>query len=79
MGAYTKHVVHEGASTGANLDQLNTLARLALAHPFGNEPDTEELAKDLGDFRRGDKVSFGAKLVTAFANGSGVVASQVTG
>lgn len=79
MKAYTKHVVHEGTSAGANLYELNTLARPALAHPFGDEPDAEKLAKYLGDFGRGDKVSFGAKLVAALSNGSGVVASQVTG
>lgn len=79
MGAYTKHIVHEGTSAGTNLDELDALAGPTLAHPFGDEPDAEKLAKDLGDFGRGDKVSFGAKLITTLANGSGVVASQVTG
>lgn len=76
---YTKHVVHEGASAGPNLNQLDALGGPALADPLGDEPDAEEFAKDLRNLGRGDKVSLGAELVAVLANGAGVVASQVAG
>lgn len=73
----TKHVVHESASAGSNLDELDALAGPALADPFGDEPDSKKFSKDLGDLGGGNKVSLGAELVTVLANCSGVVASQV--
>ena len=40
------------------------MALLALLHPFSHNPDTEELAKYLGDFGRSGKVSLLAELVS---------------
>lgn len=76
---YTKHVVHEGAPAGPNLNQLDALAGPALADPFGDEPDAEELAEDLGDLGGGDEVALCAELVAVLADGAGVVAANVTG
>lgn len=78
MSTYTKHVIHEGASARSNLDELDALAGTALADPFGDEPDAEKFAKDLGNLGRCDEISLGAELVTVLANCSGIVASQVT-
>lgn len=76
---YTKHVVHEGAAAGPNLNQLDALAGPALADPLGDEPDAEELAKDLGDLGGGDEVALCAELVAVLADGAGVVAAEVAG
>ncbi len=47
MGTHSKHIIHEGASTGPNLYELDTLFGSALAEPFGDEPYPDELAEDL--------------------------------
>lgn len=77
ISTYTKHVVHEGASAGSNLDELDALAGPALADPFGDEPDSEKFSKDLGNLGGGNEIPLGTELVTVLANCSGVVASQV--
>lgn len=76
---YTKHVVHEGAPAGPNLNQLDALAGPALADPLGDEPDAEQLAEDLGDLGGGDEVALDAELVAVLTDGAGVVAAQVAG
>lgn len=46
-GTHSKHIIHEGASTGPNLYELDTFVGSALAEPFGHEPYPDELAEDL--------------------------------
>ena len=73
----SKYVIHEGAATGADLDQLDTVALPPLGEPFCDEPDANELPKDLRDLRRCHEVSFQAELISTFGNGAGVVSTQV--
>lgn len=75
--AYSKHVVHECTTTGTNFNQLDSCFLAALGQPFGQEPYTNELTKDLGDFWRCNEVAFEAELVTTFFEGAGVVAPNI--
>ena len=47
MGTHSKHIIHESASSGPNLYELDTFVGSALAEPFGHEPYSDELAEDL--------------------------------
>jgi len=77
LRTHAKHVIHEGATTGADLDELNGPARSALGHPFGNEPNADKLTKDLGDLGGGYKVALEAELVAAILNSARVVSAYV--
>ncbi|KAH9827980.1 hypothetical protein Tdes44962_MAKER09530 [Teratosphaeria destructans] len=69
-----EHVVHQRPAAGADLDEHDAVALAALGDPFGDDPDADEFAEDLGDLGGGDKVAFGAELV---AGGRGVCGSVV--
>ena len=74
---HPQHVVHQGATTRPDLDQLDAAGGAALGHPLSDEPDAAQLAKDLGDLGRGDKVALEAELVAVGAEGARVVAANV--
>lgn len=50
-----------------------------LAHPFGNEPDADKLAKNLRYLRRRDEITLQSELVPVLLGQAGVVSSYVAG
>lgn len=48
---HPQHIVHKCSPSGTDFDKFDSCFWLALAYPFGHEPDTEELPKHLGDLR----------------------------
>lgn len=52
---------------------------LALAHPLSDEPDANELAEDLRNLGRRDKISFLPELIPVRLNQASVITPYVAG
>ena len=76
-----QHILHQRPPSGPNLDQVHPFPHLALRYPLGNEPDAHQLAENLRDLGRRDKVASLAKLVRLGRRGGrgGVVGARVGG
>lgn len=78
--AHAQHVVHEGAAAGPDLDELDAARGAGLADPLGDEPQADELAKELRDVGRGGEVAAraeGLAAAVAAAAAAAVVAAHV--
>lgn len=76
---YPQHIVHQRAPARAHFHETHALALPALGNPFRHNPYSDQLAEDLADFGRSDKISLGSELVVVGGRRRGVVAAKVRG